>query len=48
MIVTEHVLRRALVRAGIVLGYEHICRRKACGHRTNADDGECADARAAT
>jgi hypothetical protein len=37
---TELVLRRALGRAGIVLGYEHICRRKGCGHKSTADDGE--------
>jgi integrase len=34
----EHVLRRALGRAGIVLGYEHVCRRKGCGHRERAAD----------
>ena len=27
----ENVLRRAHGRAGIVLGYQHICRRKGCG-----------------
>jgi hypothetical protein len=29
----EGVLRRALARAGIVLGYVHVCRKKGCGHR---------------
>jgi integrase len=28
----ELVLRRALRRAGIVIGYRHVCRRKGCGH----------------
>jgi len=28
----ETVLRRALGRAGIVLGWSHVCRRKGCGH----------------
>jgi excisionase family DNA binding protein len=28
----EHVLRRAMGRAGIVLGYDYKCRRKECGH----------------
>jgi hypothetical protein len=28
----EDVLRRALARAGVVLGYAHVCRRKGCGH----------------
>jgi hypothetical protein len=37
---TELVLRRALGRAGIVLGYEHVCRRKNCGHKATAADGE--------
>jgi len=36
----EHVLRRALGRAGIVLGYEHVCRRKNCGHQELAQDPE--------
>jgi integrase len=35
----ELVLRRALARAGLVLGYEHVCRRKGCGHRERATDG---------
>ena len=26
------VLRRALGRAGLVVGYRHVCRRKGCGH----------------
>jgi hypothetical protein len=34
------VLRRSLGRAGIVLGYDHICRRKGCGKHVAADDGE--------
>jgi len=29
----QQILRRALGRAGIVLGYDFICRRKGCGHR---------------
>ena len=29
----EEVLRRALGRAGIVTGYEHVCRKKGCGHK---------------
>jgi integrase len=36
----ENVLRRALGRAGIVLGYEHRCRRKGCGYSAPADDAE--------
>jgi integrase len=32
------VLRRALARAGIVTGYEHVCRRKGCGHAELAKD----------
>jgi len=34
----EEVLRRALGRAGIVLGYEHVCRKKDCGHVERAPD----------
>jgi len=34
----EHVLRRALARAGITTGYVHVCRRKGCSHRENAPD----------
>ncbi len=34
----ENVLRRALARAGIVLGYEHVCRRKDCGYTVRHDD----------
>ncbi len=37
---TENVLRRALGRAGIVLGYDHVCRRKGCGHSARHDDPE--------
>lgn len=36
----EHVLRRALGRAGIVLGYQHVCRRRGCGYSFQYDDGE--------
>ena len=36
----ENVLRRALARAGIVLGYDHACRRKGCGYSMHHDDGE--------
>jgi integrase len=36
----ENVLRRALARAGIVLGYQHVCRRKGCGHEQVAQDAE--------
>ncbi len=28
----EDVIRRALKRAGIVIGYTHVCRRKSCGY----------------
>jgi integrase len=34
----EHVLRRALGRAGIVTGYLHVCRRKGCGRSERAAD----------
>ena len=34
----EHVLRRALGRAGIVTGWRHVCRRKGCGHVEKAPD----------
>ncbi len=34
----EHVLRRAMRRAGLVTGYVHKCRRKGCGHREAAPD----------
>ncbi len=40
----DEVLRRALGRAGVVTGYEHICRRKGCGYRKlepSADAGRC-------
>jgi integrase len=36
----ENVLRRALGRAGIVLGYHHVCRRKRCGFSVRADDAD--------
>ncbi len=32
------VFRHALARAGIVTGYEHVCRRKGCGHAEKASD----------
>jgi integrase len=35
----EGVLRRALGRAGIVLGFEHVCRRRGCGYVEKAPDG---------
>ncbi len=34
----EHVLRRAMCRAGLVTGYVHKCRRHACGHQEAAAD----------
>jgi hypothetical protein len=34
----EDVLRRALARAGVVLGYAHVCRRKGCGHEEQTAD----------
>jgi integrase len=34
----EKVLRRAMARAGIVTGFEHVCRRKGCGLVENAAD----------
>ena len=34
------MLRRALGRAGIVTGYDHVCRRKECKHVVHADDAE--------
>jgi integrase len=34
----EGVLRRALGRAGIVQGYTHVCRKKACGYSEQAPD----------
>ena len=40
----EGVLRRALGRAGIVTGFEHVCRKKGCGYReatTNAAPRRC-------
>jgi integrase len=40
----EHILRRALSRAGIVDGYVHKCRRRGCGHEvraTSAEAGKC-------
>jgi len=46
----DEVLRRALGRAGVVVGYEHRCRRKECGYRElreNADAGRCLKPRGA-
>ncbi len=34
----EVVLRRAMARAGIVKGYDHVCRRKGCGELVKAND----------
>jgi integrase len=34
----EGVLRRAMARSGIVLGYQHVCRRKGCRHMEEAPD----------
>jgi integrase len=34
----EEVLRRAMKHAGIVLGYEHVCRKKGCTHAELASD----------
>jgi integrase len=34
----EGVLRRALARAGIVLGYDHVCRKRGCTHQEAAAD----------
>jgi integrase len=34
----EEVLRRAMKHAGLVLGYEHVCRRKGCKHRELVGD----------
>ena len=35
----QMVLVRALGRAGLVLGYRHVCRRKGCGHQEQAKNG---------
>ncbi len=37
----DHVLRRALGRAGIVTGYIHKCRRHHCGYEVKASTSEC-------
>ena len=37
----DKVLRRALGRAGIVIGYLHKCRRKHCGYEVRRDDDNC-------
>jgi len=36
----QELLRSALVRAGIVTGYSHVCRRKGCGHAEQARDAD--------
>jgi integrase len=36
----NEVVRRGLARAGVVLGYEHICRRSGCGYRLRQEDAE--------
>src|SRR5450631_2977587 len=36
----EDVLRRALAHAGIVEGWEHVCRKQACGHAELAPDDQ--------
>ena len=36
----QELLRSALVRAGIVTGYSHICRRKGCGYSEQAADAD--------
>ena len=36
----QHVLRRALSRASIVTGFQHVCRRQGCGYAQSASDGE--------
>src|SRR5262249_49923286 len=40
----DDILRRALARAGVVVGYEHRCRRHGCGFRekhNESDAGKC-------
>jgi hypothetical protein len=34
------VVRRGLARAGVVIGYDHICRRPGCGYRVRHQDAE--------
>jgi len=34
------VVRRGLARAGVVLGYDHVCRRAGCGYRVRQEDAE--------
>jgi hypothetical protein len=34
----EDVLRRAVAKAGLVVGYRHVCRRHGCGHAEDAPD----------
>ena len=36
----ESVLRRATGRAGIAMGWRHVCRRSGCGHFEEAPDDE--------
>jgi excisionase family DNA binding protein len=37
---TENIFRAAMVRAGIVERYDHVCRRKGCCHRESHQDPE--------
>jgi len=40
----QDVLRRAMKRAGLVVGYDHRCRRKGCGYserKADAEPGRC-------
>lgn len=34
----QQVLQRALARAGMVQGYQHVCRRKGCDHKERTKD----------
>ena len=40
-IALDHILRRALGRAGLVTGYIHKCRRKGCGFSKEASEANC-------
>jgi integrase len=40
----EDVLRRAMRRAGLVLGYVHVCRKSGCKHSEATTDGPSGDA----
>lgn len=33
------VFRRAMGRAGVVVGFDHVCRRRGCGYRERRDEG---------